>query len=113
MELKDNVFYVAPNGVVLKAKDMDKAMGVVEVFGFIASSITNAFNTIKRAFVEVFNDIDFKKLIKEIGKARADAQRKLAMKKKLRQSWHVPINTMQSSQVMDRRPLFTNARSQL
>lgn len=94
MELKDDVFYVTPDGQAIQGKGIRNF--VVKVRGSwesIKELIRNAATKIIEYVKEFFNMVD--------------------SEKKQSRYWDITWNTMRKSQVMNRKPLFIHARSNL
>ena len=99
MELKENVIYVTPDGKAFKGS----------VFNEFVDKVSDVWESIKAIILKTASTLleSVKKLLGMIDEVKGN------YKLRNRHSWKTQWNTMRKSQVMNRKPSFTNIRSQL
>ncbi|WP_067725335.1 hypothetical protein [Oceanobacillus damuensis] len=101
MELKENIYYVTPEGMAFDKETYDKSLLIVsDAWETIKESLTNALQAMKESFERIFERIEY--LRQQEHETRH-----------IRHTWNVPKNTCRDSQVMNKKPLVTHIRSNL
>lgn len=110
MELKDGVIYATPQGHLFSKETIQE---FVEKVGSAVKIITNAVNEFGKQLVEWFEKAarHVSKFIKTVNPE--EIQERIENEKYMRQFWHVPMKISKSNQVMNRKPQFIHARSNL
>ncbi len=112
VELKEGVFYATPDGQLFN-KEI-----IIEFGKNIGKVVMKAANIAARVFkhiATIFNDLwkRARNYIVEMADEIDESRQQVERQRILRQSWKSPKSIVRKSQVMNRKPTFHHARSQL